>query len=90
MTDLRKLTFGFEMVDVEGDSYVVRFHSNEDYLKVLEGGLWIVMGHYLSVSKWRPNFRLSMVKIRSTIVWAKLPESPLECFNDSLCELIIF
>lgn len=47
VTDLWKLTRGIEMLDVEGGFYMVRFHIQEDYLRILEGGPWIVIGYYL-------------------------------------------
>lgn len=47
------------MVDLEASYYVVRFRSKKNYDHVLLGGPWLVLGHYLTVTKWRPNFRPS-------------------------------
>lgn len=51
-TTLWKLQKGHELIDLEGGYYVVRFFAREDYLKVPEGGPWIILGHYLTVVKW--------------------------------------
>ncbi|KAI5670591.1 hypothetical protein M9H77_10955 [Catharanthus roseus] len=45
--------------------------------RVLEDGPWIVLVHYLSISKWRPNFRPSNKEVDSTAVWS----SSIECRN---------
>lgn len=63
---------------------MVRFFSKEDYYRVLENGPWILLGHYLFVSKWRPNFRPFLEEISSTLVWILLAELSVEFFNDEL------
>lgn len=35
---------------MEKGFFLVQFFSKEDYIHVLEGDPWIVMGHYLTVS----------------------------------------
>lgn len=40
------------------------------------------MDHYLTVNKWKPNFRPSEAVISSTMVWIRLPEIPIEFFNE--------
>ncbi|KAI5679996.1 hypothetical protein M9H77_01223 [Catharanthus roseus] len=45
---------------------------------------WIILDHYLSVSKWRPNLHPSMEDVSSTMVWILLPELPIESFNEEL------
>lgn len=67
--DLWKVEWGCELIDLEKGFYVARFYSEADYNRVLEEGPWIIMGHYLMVMKWKLNFRLSLVKITSTLVW---------------------
>lgn len=81
MKDLWKLEWGCELIDLEKGFYVARFYSAEDYNRVLEGEPWIILGHYLTVTKWKPNFRPSLAKITSTLVWLRLPEVPLEYFT---------
>lgn len=85
---LWKLQKDHELIDLEGGYYVVRFFAREDYLKVLEGGPWIILGHYLTVVKWRPNFCQSRQMITSTLIWLRFREVPLEMFDEeSLADL---
>lgn len=64
--------------------FVVRFYSKEDYIHVLTEGPWIILGHYLKMSKWRPNFPPFFEAIYSIMVWIRLPELPIEFFNEEL------
>lgn len=79
---LWNLPQGCELIDLEGGYYVVRFFSREDYMHVLEGGPWIILGHYLTVTKWRPNFRPSLQQIHTTFIWVRFRELPLEIFDE--------
>ncbi|KAI5649380.1 hypothetical protein M9H77_35385 [Catharanthus roseus] len=58
--DLWKLNFGFEMLDLDKGYFIAHFHSKGDYLDILGGRPWIVLGQYLTVSKWSPNSLPSM------------------------------
>lgn len=82
LRDLWQLEHGYELTGLEEYFYIVRFFSKEDYLKVLEGGPWIVMGHYLMVTKWRPRFRPSTAKITSTLVWMRFPSNLPELLDE--------
>lgn len=61
---------------------VARFYSRQDYLKVLSGGPWMVLGHYLTITKWRPNFKPSTMEVHTTLAWVRFPTLPLENFDD--------
>lgn len=80
--DLWQLEHGCELIDLEKGFFLVRFYSREDYFHVLGKGPWIVLGHYLAVMKWRPNFRPSKEHISSTMVWIRFPEIPVEFFHE--------
>lgn len=82
--DLWGLQWGYELIDLEHGFFLARFFSREDYLRVLEGGPWTVMGHYLTIAKWRPNFRPSVEKISTTLVWIRFPELPIELFDEEV------
>lgn len=60
---------------------IARFYSREDYTLVLNGGPWMVMGHYLTIIKWRPNFVPSDQHVSTTLVWILFPKLPMEMFN---------
>lgn len=54
--DLWKLEDNCELVVLDKAYYLVCFYSKANYLKVLRGGSWIVLGHYLSIMKWGQIF----------------------------------
>lgn len=60
------------MVDLDGGYMVARF-----YTKALNGGPCTVMGYYLIISTWRPNFDPSEVVNPTTLVWVRIPKLPL-------------
>lgn len=49
--------------------------SKKDYYHVREKGPWIILGYYLTVSKWHPNFRPSTEAITSTCVDTSLGDA---------------
>lgn len=57
VSELLGLELGFEMIDLDHGFFLVRVYK--DYLHVLPNGPWVERGHYLTVCKWRPNFRPS-------------------------------
>lgn len=81
---LWNLKMGYELVDLEGVFFMTHFFTRDDYLLVLEGGLWIILGHYLIVSKWRPNFHSSEQLISTTLVWVRFPDLPIELFDEEI------
>lgn len=78
-----QLEHGCEVTDIDKEHMVARFYSQVDYMKVLNGGPWTVLGHYLMISKWRPNLTPSRDDVQSTLVWIRFPTLPLELFNDN-------
>lgn len=69
-------------MDIDKGFVVVQFYSQEDYYKVLNGGRWMVLGYFLTITKWRPNFSPSQNTITTTMVWLRLPKLPLEMFEE--------
>ncbi|KAF7130575.1 hypothetical protein RHSIM_Rhsim10G0083000 [Rhododendron simsii] len=57
----------YKVIDVGPRFFVIRFEGKEDYMKVFYSGTWAVMGHYLAVRKWEPNFRAPEAQIDITI-----------------------
>lgn len=55
--ELWELQHDCEITDVEAGYFMVWFSDNTEYYHVLEHGPWIILGHYLMVSKWKSNFR---------------------------------
>lgn len=50
------LEWGCKLNDLEKGYFIAHFYSAEDYNYVLEGGPWIIKGHYLSIANWKSNF----------------------------------
>ena len=69
---------------------MVKFDTMEDKCKVISGGLWTLLNHYLFkettkfVSTWSPNFIVETAKIESTLVWICFPSLNM-LFYDEKC-----
>lgn len=44
----------------------------------------MIMGSYLTVSKWRPNFTPNDPITSTTLVWVRITSIPIEMFKDPL------
>lgn len=53
LRDMRKFEWDHELVDLEHGYNLVRLLCKQDYERALIDGLWLIMAHYLTVSKWR-------------------------------------
>lgn len=42
-----------------------------------------MIGHYLTLSKWRPNFKPGNNEVQTTMVWLRFPQLPLEMFGEA-------
>lgn len=73
---------GCEITSIDKGYMIARFYSKADYMKVLNGGSWMILGHYLLLTKWRPNFKVMESEANSTLIWIRLSELPLEMFDD--------
>ena len=51
---LWRLKGGFDMMLAANHYFTVNFYLLEDRLKVIEGGPWMINGHYLVVKEWSP------------------------------------
>lgn len=71
-----------KIIDMPRGFYAVQFNSLEDYNNVLYKGPWMVVDHYILVQRWRPNFLNSAKTVSKVAVWVRIPELPLELYND--------
>ncbi|KAJ8764835.1 hypothetical protein K2173_010300 [Erythroxylum novogranatense] len=76
-----KLQCDVVLADMGNDFYLAKFHSMDDYQVVLEGGLWMVADHMLSVMKWRPNFDPFVASIDKATVWVRISLLPVEYYD---------
>ena len=68
--------------------FLVRFDSCDGFKHVLKAGPWFVGDYFLSLRPWVPDFRASEVAISSVAIWVRLPELPIEYYqNDSLMHI---
>ena len=44
-------------------------------------GPWFIVGHFLSIRPWEPDFRPAMANISSMAVWIRLNELPIKYYN---------
>lgn len=44
----------------------------------------MIMGSYLTVSKWRPNFTPNDPIASNTLLWVRITSIPIEMFKDLL------
>lgn len=52
-----QLEYDCQLIDIDKGYIVARFYSQKDYLKVLTVGPCTILGHYLTITKWGPNFK---------------------------------
>lgn len=81
-----QLTEEVSPIDVGHGYYAVRFWNKADYLRVLTGGPWMVMGHYLTVQKWKPGFNAAKAQVGTTMVWIRFPHILMELYGSSVVE----
>ena len=73
-----------DCIDLGHGFFLIKFSLNEDHTKVLKGGPWFVVGHYLSIRGWELNFRLETANLSSIAVWVRLPGLPIEYYEVSV------
>lgn len=81
LTKMWKTKCPITWTDVGKDFYVLRFTNQTDYETVLLGGPWLVARHYLTVQRWSLVFDWEREGSRRIVVWIRLPNLPLSCFN---------
>ncbi|XP_057450418.1 uncharacterized protein LOC130742100 [Lotus japonicus] len=72
-----------KVMDLSEEYFLVRFSSENDYKFALYEGPWMIADHYLMVQRWRPMFRAGENEVKKIAVWIRLPDLPVELFNDT-------
>ncbi|KAL4342644.1 hypothetical protein GQ457_08G027180 [Hibiscus cannabinus] len=72
------------VVDLDNDYYLARFAVEEDYLRVLAEGLWVIYGSYLTVQRWSRYFSTNEAHSSPITAWVRLPKLPYRYFMKSL------
>ena len=55
---LWRLLGGYDVMNVGNGYFLVKFDFQEDRMKVISEGPWMIQDHYLVVKQWSPNFNL--------------------------------
>uniref|UniRef100_A0A2N9IFC0 CCHC-type domain-containing protein n=1 Tax=Fagus sylvatica TaxID=28930 RepID=A0A2N9IFC0_FAGSY len=77
-----------DCVDLGHEFFLIRFGLVEDFDRVLQNGPWFIGEHYLTIRPWQPNFKPSTANCSSVAVWARLPELPIEYYEESVLRSI--
>nr|XP_016479712.1 PREDICTED: uncharacterized protein LOC107800955 [Nicotiana tabacum] len=86
--DLWKPTENFPLIDLGEDYYIIKFTKKENMDKAIHLGPWFINCHFLSISKWKPNFVARNEKLTTSAVWVRLPQLPTEFYNGKILENI--
>nr|XP_016475195.1 PREDICTED: uncharacterized protein LOC107796885 [Nicotiana tabacum] len=86
--ELWRPTKFFSLIDLGDDYYIIKFTKRENMEKAFTHGPWFINGHYLSITKWRPNFVANKEKLTVSVVWIRLPQLPTEFYDGKLLEKI--
>lgn len=70
-----------EVIDLNHGYFVVRLSNSMDFQHVLDGGPWIIMGHYLVVQQWKPEFIPADDDLGKVAVWIRIPDFPVEYYG---------
>ncbi|KAL4346465.1 hypothetical protein GQ457_17G010540 [Hibiscus cannabinus] len=73
-----------QLVDLDDDYYLVKFATEDDYVKFLIESLWTIFGSYLTVQPWSREFSTSQVFPSLVILWVRLPGLPYHYYMKSL------
>ncbi|CAL1375310.1 unnamed protein product [Linum trigynum] len=68
-------------MDLNNNTFLATFGNDQDYLRALTGGPWMILDHYLVVHQWSPSFRTSDKPHRSVGAWIQLPELPVHFYH---------
>ncbi|XP_019175434.1 PREDICTED: uncharacterized protein LOC109170738 [Ipomoea nil] len=81
LTAMWKPKGGMDLIALENDYYLVRFGSFEDLEFAMYEGPWMVIGHYLIVKPWEPDFEPMNDTTEKVLVWARIPCIPMEYYD---------
>lgn len=73
LTELWKSIENLVLIDLGWDFYIAKFSQEENKQKTLHDGLWFVIGGFLLVQQWVPNFILQESTITNSTIWTRLP-----------------
>ncbi|KAI4324151.1 hypothetical protein L6164_023713 [Bauhinia variegata] len=66
-----KLQSNFDLMAIANGYFMVKFNLEDDREQVVNGGSWMVFGHYPANSRWTPEFVTPIIVIHRTQVWIR-------------------
>ncbi|KAH1131559.1 hypothetical protein J1N35_002937 [Gossypium stocksii] len=88
INSLWNLSKPFHLIDIENGYYLAKFHSIDDYTKVLSQGLWLIYGQYLTVQPWTKDFNPLQPYPSMVLAWIRLPGLPGFLYKKKIIEEI--
>ncbi|KAI9117977.1 hypothetical protein K1719_011119 [Acacia pycnantha] len=76
------------LVDMERSFYFATFDLEEDYMKVLTGGPWMIYGAYLTVQPWSLEFDAKTSSISKVVAWVRIPGLSFRYYHKSTLRAI--
>ncbi|KAK6263504.1 hypothetical protein SCA6_018938 [Theobroma cacao] len=71
----------YKVVDLDEENFLVNFSLEEDYLKALLDGPWMVQGQYLIVKPWSPFYHRETQDLTAVAAWIRFPGMPLHFYH---------
>ncbi|KAI0496340.1 hypothetical protein KFK09_022656 [Dendrobium nobile] len=62
--------------------FLCSFQSEEMMEAALSGGPWFINGHIVGMEKWSTNFYASSMKGLTSPIWVRMPNLPLQCWDE--------
>ncbi|KAK9200353.1 hypothetical protein WN944_015550 [Citrus x changshan-huyou] len=81
LASMWKPSMGYSVIDLENNYFLVRFRNAGDALDALTRGPWIILGHYLTVQQWTPEFDSKVTDFEYVNVWIRLPGLGLHLYH---------
>ena len=72
LKNLWRLSGGYDVMNVGNGYFLVKFDSQEDRMRVITEGPWMIQDHYLAVKQWSPSFNPGDSCFGHTMVWIRL------------------
>ncbi|MBA0631919.1 hypothetical protein Godav_000746 [Gossypium davidsonii] len=64
------------IMDLKNDYFLVKLQEEDDYVRALTKGPWIVFGHYLTMQPWTEYFSMSQPYPSNVVIWIRFPGVP--------------
>ncbi|KAI8012191.1 hypothetical protein LOK49_LG06G02302 [Camellia lanceoleosa] len=72
----------FEATDLGLGFFLIKFKMMFVCSRVCTEGPWIITDHYLTVRRWKHDFKPSEAGGVATALWVRFPELPIEYYNE--------